>query len=85
MLAAAMIQNGLYTSGRFVVIAPAFNTRVWNAVHLYRQHLAPEPSVKLEAVALEAVIPAMAKAGATEIAATLHDRYCNFDQVDELI
>jgi hypothetical protein len=80
LLAAAMVQNGLYSNGRFIIIAPAFNTQVAQAVRLYREHLADEPFVTFEAFTLETVI-----AGAADIATLLHDRYTNFDPVDALI
>jgi hypothetical protein len=85
MLAAAMVQNGLYSAGRFIVIAPAFNTQVADAVRQYRGHLSNEGPVSFDAVPLESVVAAIRRAGAVEVAELLHDRYCNFDPVDALI
>jgi len=85
MLAAAMVRNGLYSGGRFIVIAPRFNAQVAHAVQRYRQHLVDEPLVSFDALSLEAVVTAVRRGGATETADLLHDRYCNFDPVDALI
>jgi hypothetical protein len=85
MLAAAMVQNGLYSTGRFILVAPTFNTQVAEAVCLYRQHLTDDPPVDFDAVSLETVIAAIKRAGADDIGDLLHDRYCNFDPVDALI
>jgi|tagenome__1003787_1003787.scaffolds.fasta_scaffold19809325_2 hypothetical protein len=35
-----MLAQGLYDKGRFVVIAPALNPLVQNAIRTYRSHLA---------------------------------------------
>lgn len=86
MLAHAMVENGLYRTGRFLVIAPAFNSQVQHAVYLYRQQLADPPvSVGFDAVTLETVVAAIKRAGAVEIASLLHERYCDYAAVDALI
>ena len=86
LLAYAMIQRGLYSAGRFLVIAPRFNTQVQEAIQLYREHLVDnEDAVTFDAVTFETVIAMIKKAGATDIAQQLHVRYCDFDAVDALI
>lgn len=86
MLAAAMVQNGLYSAGRFIVIAPALNRRVWSAVAQFNSHLVQDdPVVTFDAVTLESVISAIRKAGAKETASLLHERYCDFAPLDALI
>lgn len=39
MLAAAMVKNGLYSGGRFIVVTPALNAHVWDAIAQFRNHL----------------------------------------------
>lgn len=86
MLAAAMVQNGLYSAGRFMVVAPALNTRVWDAVAQFRSHLiTDDPVVTFDAITLESVISAIGKAGAKETASLLHERYVDFASLDTLI
>jgi hypothetical protein len=86
MLAAAMVMNGLYSAGRFMVVAPAFNTHVWDAVARYRNHLVQDGGVvAFDAITFEAMIAAIRKSGAKEIAALLHERYCDFSPLDALI
>lgn len=86
MLAAAMVQNGLYSAGRFIVVAPALNSRVWSAVAQFNSHLLrDDPVVTFDAITLESVIAAIRKAGAKETASLLHERYCDFAALDALI
>lgn len=86
MLAAAMVQNGLYSAGRFMVVAPALNSRVWSAVAQFNSHLVTDdPVVTFDAVTLECVIMAIRKAGAKETASLLYERYCDFAPLDALI
>jgi predicted protein tyrosine phosphatase len=86
MLAHAMVENGLYSAGRFLVIAPSFNSQVQHAIHLYRQQLNDAPaSVGFDAIPLENVVAAIKRAGAPEIATLLHERYCDYSALDTLI
>jgi hypothetical protein len=86
MLASAMVMNGLYSAGRFMVVAPAFNSRVWDAIARYRTHLIQDGAiVSFDAVTLENVVAAIRKAGAKETASLLHERYCDFSPLDALI
>jgi hypothetical protein len=85
LLAAAMLENGLYEVGQFIVIAPALNGQAQSAIELYKRHLVDIPSVEFTAVTFEAVIAAIRRSGASEIAGLLYERYCDFGPVDALI
>lgn len=86
LLAATMIINGLYSCGRFIVIAPQYNLHVQDALHEYRQHLScNEGAVGFDVVSFETLIACIERAGAHELSRALHTRYCNFDAVDDLI
>ena len=83
-LAQAMVKNGLYDEGSFVLIAPQLNHLVQNAAESYACHLT-EPSdgqVSFMNWHLEAVIEALRTNGAAEHACALHRRYCDFWLVD---
>ena len=85
MLAAAMLENGLYSEGRFIVVAPSMNSHAWDAVSLYRHHLREDGPVSFDAIQLEAIVKAMKSAGAKETAAALHERYLDFEPLNGLI
>jgi hypothetical protein len=86
MLAAAMVMNGLYSAGRFMVVAPALNAHVWDAVAKFRSHLVEDrPVVTFDAITLESVVAAIGRAGAKETASSLQERYCNFSSLEALI
>jgi hypothetical protein len=86
MLSQAMLLNGLYSSGRFIVVAPRYNRQVQDAIALYRQHLALAPTAAdFDALSFDDLIGCMARAGASEIAQALHERYCDFTAVDSVI
>jgi hypothetical protein len=85
LLAAAMLENGLYEAGQFIVIAPAFNGPAQSAFELYQRHLVESPSVEFTAVTFEAVVTAIRRSGAAEIAELLYERYCDFGPVDALV
>jgi hypothetical protein len=86
MLAAAMVQNGLYNAGRFMVVAPALNRRVWDAIAQFRSHLIQDGAVvAFDAINFESFVTAIRKAGAKETAASLHERYNDWTSLDALI
>jgi hypothetical protein len=85
MLCAALTMNGLYSTGRFIIVAPAHNTQVRDAVHLYRQHLLDDPSIPFDAITIELVVDAIRSAGASDIADLLQHRYCDFAPLEALI
>ena len=85
MLAASMLQAGLYDTGRFVVVAPIFNNQVQNAIAAFRSQIADEAPVRFDAVTLETLVETIGKTDAKEAAAALHQRYCNFEPVAALV
>jgi hypothetical protein len=80
LLAAAMLERGLYDEGRVVVLAPAPNRELWHAVPAYAARLAsPEPAeARFEAVTLERFVTALAEAGSEPVADLLAARYLDF-------
>jgi hypothetical protein len=85
MLSQAMIMNGMYTCGRFIVVAPSYNFHVQDAVHEYRQHLAGGEAVEFDIVSFDDLTKCIARAGGEDLSRALHARYCDFKAVDELI
>jgi hypothetical protein len=85
MLSATMLQNALYSEGRFAVFAPSHNSHVFDAVSLYRQHLKDDGPVSFDAIPLESMVKAIQRAGARDLAATLNERYLDFSPLEELI
>jgi hypothetical protein len=85
LLAFAMVKNGLYSAGRFIVIAPTLNRAVQEAIASYRSHLLPGGVIPFEAISFEQVVEAIRRSGAKKIATLLHERYLDFRPVDELI
>lgn len=87
LLAATMIQRGLYEEGRFVVIAPRLNWQAQTGIVTYARHLsaadANQPA--FASLFLERFIEAIATAGEGEFARRLHERYCHFARVDALV
>lgn len=85
LLAFAMVHNGLYTTGRYILIAPTLNRAVAQAVAQYRTHLLPGGIVPFDVISYEGFIEAIGRSGATDVAALLHERYLDFRPVDALI
>ena len=86
MLAQVMVDERLYSTGCFVIVAPRLNERVVRAVRLYRAHLTETPGkVPFADLSLEAVIAALRDSGASDIAKVLYERFCDFSPVDALI
>lgn len=85
MLAYTMMANGLYSTGRFVLLAPALNTAVQDAAAQYRAHLRPDGSIPFDVITFEQFIATMKKAGDAETADKLFDRYCNWEPIDALV
>lgn len=84
MLGYSMIKAGLYSEGRFIVLAPALNRPIQEALTLYRTHLRPDGVVPFDVISFESWIGAMRRAGAKE-ATALWNRYVNYEAVDALI
>lgn len=87
MLSRAMIQNGRYSTGRFVMISPSQNHLCTRAVSAYKKHLASSDSVTsgFQAVSLEDCIDAYRAIGDLDMAHALHGRYLDFGRVEEVI
>jgi hypothetical protein len=85
MLAASMLQAGLYDTGCFVVVAPLFNSQAQNAIAMFRSEITDDAPVQFDAVTLETFVEAIGKAGAAETAAALNRRYVDFAPVAALI
>ena len=83
LLLTAMLERGLYDTGRLIVIAPALNAECQAAVTRYRSELiSGDPAeVRFQALSLEDVTTALGCAGAHSIAARLTDRYLNFEPI----
>jgi len=78
--------SGLYTAGRFTVVAPKYNRNVQDAVRLYRQHLAlPKGAVEFDVISFDDLTASIARTGAAELAQALHERYCDFKPVDSVV
>lgn len=87
LLAASMIQRGLYDEGAFVVIAPRLNWYAQNGIAAYARHLKKPGNhgPGFVGMYLERFIEAIGTAGAPEFAQRLHQRYCNFARIDQII
>jgi hypothetical protein len=87
LLAQAALMRGDYSEGRFLVIAPELNTPVQTGIALYGETLAPssEAQVSFSAITLEAMIGLLRQCGERSFAKMLHDRYCDWSKVDEVI
>lgn len=87
LLAQAALTRGDWKEASFILIAPRHNHLVQQAAHLYAAHLT-EPGAGQAAflnIELEQVIEALGWAGELDFAYALHDRYCNWMKLDELI
>lgn len=86
MLAQSMLDAELYDRGVFVLIAPRQNRDVQSAARAYGKRLAnAHGKVAFLNVELEDTIDAIRSAGATGLAAALHERYTDFGPVHELV
>lgn len=87
MLSKTMIENGLYQSGRFIVIYPRQNNLCAGAMHAYQSHLvSDDPAVSgFQAVTLDHCIEAFRAIGDADMATALHNRYLDFERVERVI
>lgn len=86
MLAQLAVDQGVTPRALFVAVGPRLNRRVDAAFRVYESELIDEKAshgtrVSFKALTLEAVIEALADAGASEIATALWRRYCDFERV----
>ncbi|KQO97324.1 hypothetical protein ASF33_07390 [Methylobacterium sp. Leaf92] len=87
VMTALMLQHGLASRGKFILIAPQLNRRAQAVAALYRTELrdpdgTSDPStVGFSNITLEALIAAIHEAGATNLAHQLWARYCDHARV----
>lgn len=87
VMTALMLQHGLASRGRFILIAPQLNRRAQAVASLYRTELrdpdgAGAPAtVGFSNITLETFFAAMYEAGATDFARQLWARYCDHARV----
>ena len=80
LLAFAMVHNGLYSAGRYVLLAPTLNRAVQEAVAKYRSHLLSGGIIPFDFISFEQLIEAIRRSGAADIAALLHERYLDLNR-----
>jgi len=85
MLAYTLKARGLYSAGRFIVLAPSLNRAAQDALALYRTHLLPGGIIPFDVISYEQFVDAIRRSGAREIAAQLHERYLDWEPLDSLI
>ncbi|MDO8775126.1 MAG: hypothetical protein Q7K57_41745 [Burkholderiaceae bacterium] len=87
MLSRAMIDNGLYSSGRFVVIYPKRNYHCDDGVAAYQSHLVSnDPKISgFQAITLDDFVETFRAIGDDATADALHGRYLDFASVDQAI
>lgn len=87
MLSQTMIQSGLYSTGRFVVIHPDQNYQCRAGANTYREHLvSADPQASgFQVVTLEECIATFRAIGDTEAADALYDRYLDFGKIEKAI
>lgn len=82
-----MLQHGLASRGRFVLIAPQLNRRAQAVAALYRTELrdpdgtGDPATIAFSNITLERMIAALYDAGATDLAHQLWARYCDHARV----
>jgi hypothetical protein len=89
MLAQLAVDQGVTPRAMFVAIGPRLNRRAMAAFRVYENELIPvddqgDNRVRFQALTLEAVIEALATAGAEPIARELWRRYADFERVYRL-
>jgi len=87
LLAQSLVQEGLYSEGHFVVLAPRLNWQVQNGISTYQAKLSRHPCANptFLNVYIERLIEAMSTAGQPTLAAELFQRYCDFAKIDRLV
>jgi hypothetical protein len=87
MLSRTMIDNGLYSTGRFVVIYPKQNNQCVAAVNAYQTHLvSDDPEVSgFHVVTLDDCVETFRAIGDHGTADALHGRYLDFGRVEHAI
>ncbi|MGN6286626.1 MAG: PGN_0703 family putative restriction endonuclease [Afipia sp.] len=86
MLAQLMVDQGITPRAMFVAIGPRLNRRAMAACRVYESELIPGDDqdanrIRFQGLTLEAVIEALATAGAESIASELWRRYLDFERI----
>jgi hypothetical protein len=87
MLSRSMIENGLYSFGRFIVIYPRLNNQCAAAVKTYQTHLVSDsPQVSgFQVITLDDFVRTFRDIGDQETADALYGRYLDFARIDQEI
>ncbi|WP_242096717.1 hypothetical protein [Sphingomonas sp. CROZ-RG-20F-R02-07] len=87
LLAQAMLMRGDVAEATFVFLAPRHNHLVQQAASLYTSFLTPcdDTQARFANVHLEQFVDALGWAGAGDEALSLHDRYLDWRQVDQVV
>ena len=87
MLSRSMIENELYSTGRFIVIYPKKNYKCAVAVNTYQTHLvSDDPKISgFQSITLDDFVETFRAIGDDDIADALYERYLNFERVDREI
>jgi hypothetical protein len=87
MLSYSMVENGLYSIGRFIMIYPRLNNHCAAAVKAYQKHLISEdPQIsRFQAVTLEDSVETFRSIEDHETAEALYKRYLDFERVEREI
>jgi len=87
MLSRSIIENGLYSTGRFIVIYPELNYLCASAVNAFKKHLtSDDPKVSgFQAVTLDECINAIKAIGDEKTSEALHARYLDFHRIEQVI
>lgn len=87
LLAQAAVMRGDWAEASFALVAPKDNHLVQRGADFYAAHLTPTLAgqVPFVNITLEQFIEALGLAGEIEYASALHDRYCAWDKVQELV
>jgi hypothetical protein len=82
-----MLMRGDFSEGRFIVIAPELNTPVQVGIRKYADTLVPpkRSQVAFSAFTLQQIIDLLRQSGERGYARQLHDRYCDWSKVDQII
>ncbi|WP_380789377.1 hypothetical protein [Sphingobium xenophagum] len=87
VLLQAAIMRGDYAEGRFMVILPELNQPMQNACQRYAAQLAlpSEGKAPFSTLSLEAFIDLMRHQGDKDYAEDLHERYCLWERIDDIM
>ncbi|SKC61902.1 hypothetical protein SAMN05445504_0049 [Burkholderia sp. CF099] len=87
LLCHSIIENGAYSSGRYVLMHPRQNVHCTGAVNAYQRQLASQgpETIKFQPVTLEDCVDTLRAIGDEETASAFHHRYLDFERVERTI